>query len=182
MGRERTRAAPLLLLSVKTEFISAKQESSYLSQRYKKVRWMDQGCRGRGPCLCLAATPTQLITLLFIPNNVVAVSGGWRRSRSSSPGEAGWDPKASERASGFKRYSLSFLMEKNRKWGCEAGFCDLYAAVAGGEKSKSISLSAPLVCSPILPFRYSRLLRNTTKIHFCSPLLGNRGGFALEGH
>lgn len=117
------------------------------------LKQMDQGCRGRGPCLCLAATPTQLITLLFIPNNVVAVSGGWRRALAllHQEKQAGTLKRASEQASGFKRYSLSFLMEKNRKWGCEAGFCDLYAAVAGGEKSKSISLSAPLVCSPILP-------------------------------
>lgn len=61
---------------------------------------MDQRCHGRRPCLCLAATPTHLITLLFIPNN-----GGWGVWMHLSAAlslllhqeGAGWDPKASER-------------------------------------------------------------------------------------
>lgn len=106
---------------------------------------MDQACCVSRSCLCAAATSTQLITLLFIPNN----GRGWNKSEPRTlcffTGKV--QTGTLKRASGFKRYSLSFLMERNRKWRHEAGLCDLYTASVAGEKSKSVSLSTPLVCS-----------------------------------
>lgn len=60
---------------------------------------MDRACCGRRSHLCAAATPTQLITLLFIPNN--SGVGGCRINLSRAllllhREGADWDPKASE--------------------------------------------------------------------------------------
>lgn len=107
------------------------------------LKQMDQGCRGRRPCLCLAATPTHLITLLFIPNNGGRGGGGsgciWvPRSRFFFTGKV--QAGTLKRASGYKRYSLSFLMEKNRKWRREAGLGDLYTLGQGRKEQ---------VCLPV---------------------------------
>lgn len=85
-----------------------------------------------------------------------------------------------KRASGFKRYSLSFLMERNRKWRCGGVLCDLYAASVEGQKSKSISLSTPLVCSRIIPLCFSHFLFSITEISLHLPFLGNTQGFTLK--
>lgn len=57
-------------------------------------------------------------------------------------------------------------MERGRKWRRGAALCDLYTASVEGGKSKSVSLSAPLVCSPIVPVTIL-----SSKIHVA--LLGN---------
>lgn len=120
-------------------------------------------CCGCSLCSCYPHTPNYS---LIHPQHC---GGGWLRragyiwaarthlfSRKVQTGTL-------KRASGFKRYSLSFLMERNRKWRCGGGLCDLYAASVEGQKSKSISLSTPLVCSRIIPLCFSHLLSASLK-------------------
>lgn len=131
---------------------------------------MDRACCVSRSRLCAAATPTQLITPLFISNN----GRGWNKSEPRTlPASSTRKVQTGtlKRASGFKRYSLSFLMEKNRKWRREARLL-IYTSPqsgGGGEKSRSASLSTPLVC-----FHQSH-----TPVVFSAPLQHRQNTLAL---
>lgn len=133
---------------------------------------MDWACCVSQSCLCAAATPTQLITPLFISNN----GRGWNKSEphtllASYTGKV--QTGTLKRASGFKRYSLSFLMERNRKWRHEAGLLIYTPLQSGGEREKRASLSpcphlcfAPTRIKPPLVFS-ARLQHQQTTLALC---------------
>lgn len=108
---------------------------------------MDRACCVSRSRLCAAATPTQLITPLFISNN----GRGWNKSEPRTlPASSTRKVQTGtlKRASGFKRYSLSFLMERNRKWRREAGLL-IYTSPQSGERKEQVCL--PVHTSGLLP-------------------------------
>lgn len=108
---------------------------------------MDRACCVSRSRLCAAATPTQLITPLFISNN----GRGWNKSEPRTlPASSTRKVQTGtlKRASGFKRYSLSFLMERNRKWRREARLL-IYTSPQSGERKEQVCL--PVHTSGLLP-------------------------------
>lgn len=110
---------------------------------------MDRACCVSRSRLCAAATPTQLITPLFISNN----GRGWNKSEPRTlPASSTRKVQTGtlKRASGFKRYSLSFLMEKNRKWRREARLLIYTSPQSGGGGGKE-QVCLPVHTSGLLP-------------------------------
>lgn len=128
---------------------------------------MDRACCVSRSRLCAAATPTQLITPLFISNN----GRGWNKSEPRTlPASSTRKVQTGtlKRASGFKRYSLSFLMEKNRKWRREARLLIYTSPQSGGGEKRAGLPPCPhlwFASTRVIPLWCSLLLFSTAKIH-----------------